>query len=732
MQSDAETPLLTSRRGDDRNYLALLVLAAFTPFLTVLARGRIFVFRDHADYFIPLRWFTADTIRHGVMPFWNPFNGSGEPWLANPQTGIFYPPTLLFLALPFEAAYILYLAVHLALLGCGVYLLARRWASAPAAAVAAVALMFSGPTLSLLDVSNNLSTLAWLPLVVLAALRMRDGDGRPALAALLIALSFLAGEPYLALVGAVLFAAIAVWRKPHNFASTLMTGALAIALSAVQLIPFLFLLRGSERTTGGIDAAAAFRQSVHPLDWLLSTISVAPFAGDRRFLDMGQDFVPSLYVGPIVVAFFFAAFVAMKSSPHRRAILTILGLALGAALLASVGSIAAVAPIAEALHLNVSRHPARHVPLVALAVALLAAIGIDELRRLSTKQRIAVALFPVVLTAAGVALVARSSDASIGRSLVSVAMAVFALLIVLMLTRERVVFVVIAIVASDMLFSGSTFFESRKFATLTANALAVEMRKERKVLRLVTPSKRGKVMLHRERNALLRGYSNLLYRQFDASTAAPVVSRRYLRLHDEALSGRRPELLDFLGVAYLVSDRMIDRPGFDFIARTEGAALYQRRSALPLATMWTDVESASDDEAALQRTLAADGPIERLAVSGDPLPGVQPSWNGARVRGISLVPELNRVAIDVNARANLVLMTSQLDAPGWRLSVDGKPATPLRAAGLFRAVAIPRGHHRIVWEYRPPYFTAGAVVSLLALAFVVVSSLGGGRPRPPF
>ena len=111
-------------------------------FLAPIARREVFIARDHIDYFQPLRFFTAIHMRGHALPYWNPYSASGEPWLANPQTGVFYPPTWLFVALPFETAYMLYLALHLAILGWGAYVLFSRSGSEGAALVGAFAIKF--------------------------------------------------------------------------------------------------------------------------------------------------------------------------------------------------------------------------------------------------------------------------------------------------------------------------------------------------------------------------------------------------------------------------------------------------------------------------------------------------------------------------------------------------------------------------------------------------------------
>ena len=67
--------------------------------LPALLAHRAPTFRDQADFFFPLKLYTADRLRAGEIPLWNPLSGLGEPWLANAQSGVFYPPTLFFLIL---------------------------------------------------------------------------------------------------------------------------------------------------------------------------------------------------------------------------------------------------------------------------------------------------------------------------------------------------------------------------------------------------------------------------------------------------------------------------------------------------------------------------------------------------------------------------------------------------------------------------------------------------------
>ncbi|MGO9846361.1 MAG: YfhO family protein [Methylocella sp.] len=50
--------------------------------------------------------------------------------------------------------------------------------------------------------------------------------------------------------------------------------------------------------------------------------------------------------------------------------------------------------------------------------------------------------------------------------------------------------------------------------------------------------------------------------------------------------------------------------------------------------------------------------------------------------------------------------------PGWRLTIDGKPAPILRANRMMRGAAVRAGVHRLVYTYEPSSFRIGLIVSL--------------------
>ena len=231
-------------RGAAATGLALLPGALV---LAAAAAGWVPTNRDLPTYFVPLRHHTAQVLRGRASPFWNAAVGCGEPYFANPQSALLYPPAWLATLVPAEEAVGLEVGLHLAVLGAGCFLLARRLGAGRwLAAAAGVACAGSGPIVSAAGVLNNLETTAWLPWLWWAALGGSVGG-----VAVAGALAWLAAEPALALVGGI----VAVALLPRR--GTAAGLVLAAALVAVQALPFLFWVAGGDRGPASAAAASA-------------------------------------------------------------------------------------------------------------------------------------------------------------------------------------------------------------------------------------------------------------------------------------------------------------------------------------------------------------------------------------------------------------------------------------------------------------------------------------------
>src|ERR1700689_3742109 len=145
--------------------LAPLVRAAFPHVILGL---ETFVARDYGFFVYPLAHFQRECFWRGELPFWNPYNQCGVPFLAQWNTMPLYPPSLIYLTLPLAWSLSFFCLLHLWLAGLGMFFLARKWTGNNfAAAFAGVAFAFNGFTLNLLIWPSHIATFAWMPWVVL-------------------------------------------------------------------------------------------------------------------------------------------------------------------------------------------------------------------------------------------------------------------------------------------------------------------------------------------------------------------------------------------------------------------------------------------------------------------------------------------------------------------------------------------------------------------------------------
>src|SRR2546430_15921004 len=87
------------------------VLVAITA--TCIAVFGFFYFRDNLGTHYPIKVISARIFRAGQIPWWDFYDGGGQPLAGNPNTLTFYPDNLLYLFLPPHVAFNLYFLLHL-------------------------------------------------------------------------------------------------------------------------------------------------------------------------------------------------------------------------------------------------------------------------------------------------------------------------------------------------------------------------------------------------------------------------------------------------------------------------------------------------------------------------------------------------------------------------------------------------------------------------------------------
>ena len=138
----------------------------------VILGKNTFYFRDFGFFGYPLAYYHRESFWLGEIPLWNPLSGCGLPFLAQWNTLVLYPGSIIYLLFPISWSLGIFCLGHLFLAGMGMYWLAYAWTNNRlAASLAGLAFAFNGLSLSFLMWPNNVAALGWMPLVVLSVRR---------------------------------------------------------------------------------------------------------------------------------------------------------------------------------------------------------------------------------------------------------------------------------------------------------------------------------------------------------------------------------------------------------------------------------------------------------------------------------------------------------------------------------------------------------------------------------
>lgn len=352
----------------------LPALAAAAFLVPVAAAGLSLFWGDLTYLHHAWRAAPAQLVQAGRLPLWEPSLYLGMPMLASMQGGLLYPPTSAFYFFGFASAAWLYQLAHLALAGA----LAALWLrelrlSRGAAAAGGVVFALGGFMISRLPFLNHLGAVSWMPALALLF-------SRPAALGCALALIFLAGYPTM-LPGAALSAWALAWAlrgpgaRPWSrlAAGWLAAAALALALSAAQLLPALELALLSRRAAG-MPLEEVLQWGFSPRDFLQwTTPLLLPW---RRFAP-AAEWWKCVYLGAAATA---AALAGAWALPRRRS------LALGAWLAAvSLLLLGASNPLSRAIWENAAplrfvRYPGNLAYLAWPCLALLVAAGLSRRR----------------------------------------------------------------------------------------------------------------------------------------------------------------------------------------------------------------------------------------------------------------------------------------------------------------------------------------------------------------
>ncbi|MFN0028938.1 MAG: hypothetical protein ACKV2O_17385 [Acidimicrobiales bacterium] len=376
---------------------------------------------DTVAYSGPNLQLTLDAMRAGRLAGWNDAIYGGVPHLGNIHAAAFYPLKWPFAwsGMGVHRAWLLLVALHVVLLGAGMFWLARRrlGLAPPAAGLACVVVVGSGAVMIRMLFFEQIMVLAWAPWLlgaIDAALRNHRRGAAVTALALVTALTLTAGHVQVVYLVVVL---AAVWTAARALDSAAGCRAMVPGVSRVGLGAGLGVLLAAPQLW---PSAVLARASANRGDRALATISNPGYSVQIRRLPgtwFGDPLAPVhsvttagyenlTFVGVVGAALSLVGLVVLWQR-RQRATAAALGAIVAVSLLLAIGP--RLLPYRVAFRLvpgfSAARVPARWALLAVLAAALLAAVGVDGLRSGQLGRRAGLLVVGVLAAAAAAVVV---------------------------------------------------------------------------------------------------------------------------------------------------------------------------------------------------------------------------------------------------------------------------------------------------------------------------------------
>jgi len=740
-------------------------LIFFAPFLT---GSNLFGFRDLSLYFYPLRHLMVETIRSGHLPLWNPYIYCGIPFFATLQAGFLYPFSLLFYILPFNLGFNWFIILHYFLAAYFTYLLMKHYGVGEEGSITSgLVFAFSGYLLSVANMNTTLTSVVWLPLVLLCWDEIltpcipspHSGEGTDAtrlvssplhgmergikgvrlVLILLLVLMFLGGEPTIFYSTIILMVLYAFFKD--QIAKILYLGPVLLfvfGLLAVQILPMAEYISSSVRmwrTEYGFITQGSFPirevlNFIFPNFWgnFLTGTHSQVLLGER-----GQTWILSSYIG--ILPLFLAGLAFLRPTRLKWFYLT------GAVLFLflAFGHYTPFYKLAfYALPgLSAIRYPVKFLFFPTFAAAVLAGWGVDKLAEDLKPRAIIIfawmvgALF-LLATLLGMFLIKMHTFISLKFKLTEDLKFLLAKLMMENQVNLFYAFLLMAIALTLMVLLYRKLISGKMLVYGIIAVTAVQLF----VFNYAVNSPVSSQLTHYfPINLSILEKDRSLFR-FYVDHEVAEKSGSYFNDQNEVLSSLKSKLEPNMLVPYHLQD-FYGRESIEPLGNVRYYWAFREkytnkklellsRANVKYILAFKPIKNPklkllSDKELYLYQNL---GCYPRVYMQGSRPVFAKASADKCEVRKY----ESNRIEIETNSRSGGKLVLSDNYYPGWKARIDGKLTPISREQYLFRSVQVPAGKHRVVFTYEPDSLKLGALISLVSLVGLV-GIAGWGKYR---
>lgn len=716
----------------------------------------------------PWREFAMDQFKKGQIPLWNPYAFSGQPLLANFQSGVFYPLNLLYFLTDSKNAWLLLVVLQPFLGGIFMYLAIRSFkVSKIASTFGAVAFMYSSYLITWMENVNIAHSYIYLPLVFFGINRFHELKKTRYLLLLTLSLtlSILAGHPQTAIY--VYMSCFVFWVYKYsvfnkNSLKIAYVFVLSLALSAIQIIPTYSFYKDSPISLPF--SSEVFDRSILPFQNLI-TFFASDFYGNPAANNFWSqtygDFTPYFGVVPLIFSLW-----AVKKL-WSRGLIKFLSLTSIIFIVAALpGPITYLIKIFKIPLLN-STTPSRFICISIFTLIILSAFGLEEfLSNLKNKKYqkdflkfmvffvlIYLALWafallgPYVLTPKEVwqtnlKVTARNLVLPTSMVLVILTLNLYSLFKKPPFKSQKIpLLIIFATTLLGGLYFTNKFLPSSPKSYIFPDHLVFSWLKQNAGLNRFY----GQGTAHIDFNFPAHfqvfgseGYDTLRfqrYAQLLASGFDGKIPDTYLRsdaVFATSENGFRSRLFDLLGVKYLLDKEDNPKTGADWhyerfpndkitgLWQSDKFQIYERQTVLPRIFLTGKYVVASTDSEIIDKIYDRNFNLETLILEQPPQ--ILPDENQEISIPQIVSYEPNSIKLHTKNEKNSLLFISDAYSSDWKAKIDNNEVPILRANYALRSIAVASGDHTVTLEYKPRSFAWGLSMTIGTLIFLIVLS----------
>lgn len=761
-----------------------LLISEYNPWKTYSYQGYVpGSYPNKAQYFdvirqlYPWKTFVIEAFKGGTIPFWNPYNFSGSPLLANFQSAAFYPLNILYFLLPQITAWSILVMLQPLLASIFTYFYAKKIGiSVIGSLFTAISFAFSSFLTVWLEYNTIGHVILWFPLLLLAVEYLLEK--RNLLWSLVftfsLSSSLFAGHPQifiyiLMFLFIYFFYRIKIYKYNKNLEkkSIFLIFALVIislGIGAIQIIPGLELINNSARSSHSYEFLV---QKILIQPWQFIMLFVPDFFGNpatRNYwlLDTYVGKVTS--IGLISVIF---SFLSIKNYKNKYVIFFIISTVI-------VFLFSSLNPLTLILYklpipLLSTSSPTLSIFIASFSLSILAGFGVDIFlkEKLSLKNYliwilpiliIFISLWLFVLVVPQVFKASWFVNLSISfRNLFYSTIILSLALTLIFFTKIKhkfsfiIIFLLFFIQVFDLWKSFEKFnpFVSKEFI-FPKTSLFAFLEKEAGVNRfwgygtasieanfstqyaLFSPDGYDPLYPKRYGEFIQSSKNGKIENKFNTQTRSDAFIAGGFGENDLPLNEYRLKVIDSLGVRYIIdrfenksTEKTFPEERFKLVFEDNGWKVYENLKAAPRAFLTSNYQIFKTKEEFEKIFFSKSFDLTKTVLFEKDIQFKDLEINNNIQQKVSFESYLpNKVVIKTKSSSNTFLVLSDSYYPGWKAFIDNKAVPIYRANYAFRAVPVTKGEHTIVFQYDSFSFRLGLIISIASMVgllfFIIV------------